>query len=137
MNPILSQAFGAFVEALAEEVVKNIFKTQAVPADLIKQPAANDNTVGSTQDTPGTTSKDKVAGETSGKANKTSKADSSDVFTPEDLRAEALALINLYAPTHGPAIRKALADVGAKRLSEVTESDITKVLEALKGLANA
>lgn len=134
MNPILSQAFGAFVEALAEEVVKNIFKTQAVPADLFKQPAANDDAVGSTHDSKGTTSKDKVEGDTGGKSR---KADSSDAFTPEDLRAEALALINLYAPTHGPAIRKALADVGAKRLSEVSESDITKVLEALKGLANA
>ncbi|VGQ12978.1 hypothetical protein SB5439_05122 [Klebsiella variicola] len=138
MSPIVTEAFGLLAKAIAEEVVKNLFTSKAVPADLFSKPAANDD-VGKTSDSKATDtpSKDKVSGETGGASK--GKADSSteDNSTPEDLRAEALALINVYAPTHGPAIRKALADVGAKRLSEVKDAELSQVLEALKGLADA
>lgn len=132
MNPLLSQALTELVRAVAKEVVSNIFKGKDVPADIAAQFAANDPNV----ETPNSTTAEQVKGGTVKESEAKEETKSVDL-PPEELRKECLSLINLYAPTQGPAIRKALANVGAKRLSEVQADDLGAVYEALQVLTNA
>ena len=53
------------------------------------------------------------------------------------LRAESLAIIDQLAPTHGRELRAALATFGAKRLSEVQDSDLPAFFAGLEALKNA
>ncbi len=54
-----------------------------------------------------------------------------------ELRDECLSLIGKLAPTHGPQLRALFAEFGAKRLSEIDDPQLPKVLERLEALKNA
>lgn len=140
MNPLLSQALTELVRAVAKEVVTNIFKDSKVPADIAAKFASNDPQFGVDADAATTKSQVKGQSETVKKAEEqtaTNDDGQTDDRSAEELRAECLSLINKFAPTQGPAIRKALAAVKAKRLSEVKDEDLSSIFNALRGLENA
>lgn len=133
MNPLLSQALTELVRAVAKEVVTDFFKNTKVPAEIAAKFASNDPHFG--VDADAATTKSQVKG--SSEKQEEVSTGAIETHSPEQLRADCLTLINQYAPTQGPAIRKALAAVSAKRLSEVKDEDLSSVFAALQGLANA
>lgn len=77
------------------------------------------------------------AGDENGEADKTPAPVVTVAQTPEELRADCLAIINLLAPTHGKQLRAILATFEAKRLGEVKDESLSVLLAGLEALKNA
>ena len=58
-------------------------------------------------------------------------------FPPENLRDECRAIINRFAPTHGPELRIAFAAVGARKLGEVGDDQLAALYSELAKIAEA